>query len=297
MQQRGTGETGEAGILVELGDAFQVAQSEEETLGVAMNAARRLFRDESGAVYIRRAGEDALAKAGEWGDEPPAVDSFFPDDCWALRKGVMHSFADPSADLACPHATQEKGEAYTYSCIPLISRGEALGVLHIKCCRASRQSDGDDSEAARVRDARLKTALGFAQRFSMPLANVRLRESLREQSIRDPLTGLYNRRYLEEKLGRELHKAERAKTGLAVMMLDIDNFKLFNDEHGHDAGDAVLQALAGLMQSSVRKGDVVCRYGGEEFLIMPGISLKTAEERAVPLLSRARAVPQFSLSG
>lgn len=281
----------EAGVLVDMGDAFQVAQSEEETLGVALNAARRLFRDESGAVYIRRSGHDALSKAGEWGGEPPAVDSFFPDDCWALRKGVMHSFADPLVDLACPHATQEKSEAYSYFCIPLVSRGEALGLLHIKCCRTAGTSGGENGEAARVRDVRRKAAVGFAQRVSMALANVRLRESLKEQSIRDPLTGLYNRRYLEETLGRELYKAEREKAGLAVMMLDIDHFKDFNDRYGHDAGDAVLQALAGLMRSAVRKGDIVCRYGGEEFLIiMPGTSLGTAEERARLLLERVRSL-------
>lgn len=283
--------TREAGVLVDTGDAFQVAQSEEETLGVAQNAARRLFRDESGAVYIKRVGQDGLTKAGEWGGEPPAVDSFFPDDCWALRKGVMHSFADPSSDLACPHATRENGEPYAYFCIPLISRGEALGVLHIKCCRPAGTDGRVDGEAARVRDARRKTALGFAQRVSMALANVRLRESLKEQSIKDPLTGLYNRRYLEETLGRELYKAEREKSGLAVMMLDIDHFKKFNDMYGHDAGDAVLQALARLMRSAVRKGDIVCRYGGEEFfIIMPGTGLGTAEERAQLLLERVRCL-------
>jgi diguanylate cyclase (GGDEF)-like protein len=114
-------------------------------------------------------------------------------------------------------------------------------------------------------------------------------QTLAELSITDALTGLYNRRYLDETLRRELLRAERAKLPVAVIMLDVDHFKRFNDTYGHDAGDAVLRSLAGLMQKHARGGDILCRYGGEEFaMIMPEMSCAAAAQRAERLLEATR---------
>jgi diguanylate cyclase (GGDEF)-like protein len=129
----------------------------------------------------------------------------------------------------------------------------------------------------------------FAEQVSLSLANIRLREALRSQSIRDPLTGLYNRRYLEEMLERETRRAVRAEQGLGVLMLDLDHFKQFNDTYGHDAGDAVLRETASLLLKSVRAEDIVCRFGGEEFMVLlPGADLKTTQARAERIRSRLR---------
>lgn len=107
-----------------------------------------------------------------------------------------------------------------------------------------------------------------------------LRTQLQEQAIRDGLTGLYNRRYLEETLKRELARAERQGVPLPLLMLDIDHFKEFNDTHGHSVGDMVLQHLAGLLDEMTRRGDIVCRYGGEEFVVvMPGAGVEQAAQR------------------
>jgi len=123
----------------------------------------------------------------------------------------------------------------------------------------------------------------------MALSNFRLRQKLQEQSIRDPLTGLYNRRYLEETLERELLRARRAGHPVSVIMLDIDHFKKFNDTYGHEAGDFILQAVARTIQKSVRAEDIVCRYGGEEFtVILPGLELKKAVSRAELILDSVR---------
>ncbi len=109
----------------------------------------------------------------------------------------------------------------------------------------------------------------------------RAREALREQAIRDPLTGLFNRRYLEEALGRELRRAEHGHEPLGVLMLDLDYFKDFNDTHGHAAGDAMLNHLGAMLETHTRREDVTCRYGGEEFvLILPGMPLDVASRRA-----------------
>ncbi len=108
-----------------------------------------------------------------------------------------------------------------------------------------------------------------------------LREKLEEQAIRDPLTGVYNRRFLAETLDTELAQSTKNSTPVSVMILDIDHFKKFNDTYGHKCGDIVLQALAKQLVAEARRGDVVCRYGGEEFtILMPNLSLEAAYERA-----------------
>lgn len=108
-----------------------------------------------------------------------------------------------------------------------------------------------------------------------------LQTKLREQVIRDPLTGLFNRRYLEVTLERELANAQRDGTPISLAIMDIDHFKEFNDTYGHKAGDLMLQALAEMLRKQTRSGDVPCRYGGEEFLVvLPNASLEAARERA-----------------
>ncbi|MCB1781007.1 MAG: GGDEF domain-containing protein, partial [Candidatus Competibacteraceae bacterium] len=121
----------------------------------------------------------------------------------------------------------------------------------------------------------------------------RLEAALREQAIRDPLTGLFNRRYLDETLPRELHRCRRNGEPLTVAMLDLDYFKKFNDDYGHEAGDTVLRAVGGLLQRFLRSDDLACRYGGEELvLILPGATLSTAQGRMEEL---RQAVMQLHL--
>jgi len=108
-----------------------------------------------------------------------------------------------------------------------------------------------------------------------------LRRELREQAIRDPLTGLFNRRFLEESMGHELARARRADSHLGVIMLDIDNFKDLNDTHGHDAGDTLLRRVAQALMFNLRGGDVACRFGGDEFtVLLPGASRDAATRKA-----------------
>jgi len=117
---------------------------------------------------------------------------------------------------------------------------------------------------------------------AMLLANLRLREMLSEQAIRDPLTGLFNRRYMDESLRREL--AVRTHRPIGIIMIDIDHFKKFNTKFKHDGGDALLRSFGALLQKQIRPGDVACRFGGEEFiLILPGASLEVTEHRAEKL--------------
>jgi diguanylate cyclase (GGDEF)-like protein/PAS domain S-box-containing protein len=119
-----------------------------------------------------------------------------------------------------------------------------------------------------------------------------LQEQLREQSIRDPLTGLYNRRYLEETLSRELELATRQHHSVSVVMGDLDHFKSVNDRYGHLAGDEVLRYFGKLLQQSARASDIYCRYGGEEFLLLlPQMSGELAVERAEHLRQTLASTP------
>jgi len=126
---------------------------------------------------------------------------------------------------------------------------------------------------------------------ALALVNLRLNETLREQAVRDGLTGVFNRRFMEESLAREIAKAKRSLSPVSVVMLDLDHFKMFNDDFGHEAGDILLQKLAALLQSSFREADVVCRYGGEEFVLMlPGASLDYARMRTEEIQESLRSM-------
>lgn len=269
----------EMSALVALGDDLQIAPDEDKTMEMTQRFCRSIFREASGAVYIRKGRADILERAWSWGAEPPRAEFFAPDDCWAVRKSILHVVEDPATGLVCPHAVEPAEAMQGYICVPFGLRGGATGILQIK------------SGAIALDKARQRTAVSFAQRLAMALDNIRLVASLREQSVRDQLTGLYNRRYLEATLERDFSQAEREKHPLAVMMFDIDHFKIFNDTYGHDAGDAVLQAVSKVLMTSIRKGDAACRYGGEEFtIIMPGSGLGPAAVRAGQLLERIRHI-------
>jgi diguanylate cyclase (GGDEF)-like protein len=227
-----------------------------------------------------------------WGDGAgPFAPYFCLDECWGVRQGRPHHAAD-GWDPVCRHLGPHDGGRL---CLPMAVQGEMLGVLSLGTRRA-----GGLTERER------RAAKAIAEQAALSLANLRLQEALRDKSRRDALTGLFNRRYLDETLGREFARARREGRPVAVVMTDVDHFKRFNDVYGHEAGDAVLAAVAGVLSASVRGEDVACRYGGEEFcLVMPGADLETARRRAeevrktvaeLDLSHRSRAVGPITLS-
>jgi diguanylate cyclase (GGDEF)-like protein len=178
-----------------------------------------------------------------------------------------------------------------YLCVPLIAQGETIGLLHLQCRREIPPEHQDPStpDIDQTCEIVKQLALNFNERIAMALSNLRLRDTLRQQSIRDPLTDLYNRRYMEATLERELYRSQRFQSPLGIIMLDIDFFKRFNEEFGHEAGDLMLQELGQFLQNHIRKDDVACRYGGEEFtLILPGASRDIANKRAEILLKEVK---------
>jgi diguanylate cyclase (GGDEF)-like protein len=156
----------------------------------------------------------------------------------------------------------------------MMGEGETLGVLCLGFPRVERESPN-------LSQSQLQLGAAVARQIALSLASLQLRETLRDQSVRDPLTRLFNRRFMEESIGRELARARRKKRSLSVLFLDIDHFKRFNDSYGHDAGDFVLQSVADLLLSLFRKDDVACRCGGEEFaVILPESPSEPAVARA-----------------
>jgi len=220
-----------------------------------------------------------------WGQDPLAVPVFTPDECWSVRRGRLHKVENPQETLCCPHVAEAVPGGYL--CVPLIAQGETLGVFHL---RPGPPADEQTPALAAVKD---QLALTVAEDLALALANLRLRETLRSQAIRDPLTGLFNRRYLEETLERELGRVKRVGAPMGVIMMDLDHFKQYNDTFGHSAGDELLAALGSLVQQQIRGEDIACRYGGEEFLvILPGASVSIALERAESLRQAVKEMHQ-----
>ena len=263
--------------LSELVDILQSCQSAQEAYEITENVLAGMLRSTSGALCITSPSRDIVEMVGTWGNSSSSEKTFRPDECWALRRGKIHRVKDLTSRLRCAHVN--KSLANGYICVPLAAQGETLGVLYVEDLRqpdaAAMETEldpGDDLE---------RQAGAVGERISLALANLRLREVLRGQSIRDPLTGLFNRRFMEESLERELRRAVRGKQQVALLMLDIDHFKSFNDTFGHQAGDALLRALGNLLKESTRGQDVVCRYGGEEFaFVLAGASADAARKRA-----------------
>ena len=265
----------EVTLLNEMGDLLQSCSDLDEVSKVIRKYTRPLFPGQSGAVSVISPSRTALDMVASWG-EISGEGLFGPQDCWALRRGRVHRVDDDSDELICPHVG--KAPAGGYVCVPMMAQGEALGLLHLQAGAA----DGPGDTASG--DSRQQLAVPVAEHLSLALANFRLRESLRNQSIRDPLTGLFNRRYMEESLLRELARAARNHASVAVLAIDVDRFKAFNDTFGHPAGDVLLSGLGMLLKERVRSEDIACRSGGEEFnLILPDCGLDDAMTRAEEL--------------
>jgi diguanylate cyclase (GGDEF)-like protein/PAS domain S-box-containing protein len=266
----------EASKLTELVDILQSCQSVEEAYGIAAGALQRILTSASGALCIINASRNLVETVAVWGEGATTEKTFGPDSCWALRRGKSHPVDDPNSPMRCSHV---HSSVAGYVCVPLAAHGETLGVLYIE--KAARSSIPPGLLPEDQMEALCRQGVAIGERMSLALATLRLREVLRSQSIRDPLTGLFNRRYMEESLERELRRADRKGQPVGFIMLDIDHFKHFNDTFGHQAGDALLRSLGDLMGERTRGQDVACRYGGEEFsLILSGASKEAARKRA-----------------
>jgi diguanylate cyclase (GGDEF)-like protein/PAS domain S-box-containing protein len=264
----------EISLLNDMGDLLQTCLTSAEASAIAAQFARQLIAGSRGAIYVFGDGARMLSAAATWGSDPASAVPFIPEQCWALRRGRAYAVTGAEVGLACNHV-RARGRAYL--CVPMMAQGEALGVLHVM----EDAPGGGSAHGAWLDQARQRLIVAVAEHVGLALANLALRERLHVQSVRDPLTGLYNRRFMEESLGVEIARGRRSSLPVALMLFDLDHFKRINDSFGHQAGDAVLVDVARLFTSRLRTGDVVCRFGGEEFLfLLPGMTLAGATARA-----------------
>ena len=262
-----------------MNDFLQTSTTEAEAYSVISETVTQLFPADSGAVFVANASRDMLEAAAVWGPVPPVNLIFPPGECWAYRRGQLHLAV--AHERGCPHAGDD-GRAHV--CLPLLAQGEVLGILHLLDAPAGDKAADAGRTAEKCRLAKI-----LADNIGLGIANLKMRETMRNLSIRDPLTDLFNRRYMEEALAQEQHRTSRNKAQLAVIMIDIDHFKKFNDTFGHDGGDATLRILGEFLKKQVRGSDIACRYGGEEFLLI--LSPSTAEgarQRAEKIRAEAK---------
>jgi len=265
-----------ATMLAKMGELLQSCVSLDEVVAAALGFAPRIFPTARGAMALLNTSRSLAEVCGSWTGCQLAAMEFEPMTCWALRTGHPHLVVAGDSTAPCAHAA---GVKHTYLCIPILAQGETLGILHLQAT--------DEEPQLNASELSFKTT--FAAQVGLSITNIRLREALRTQSVRDALTGLYNRRYLEEVMEREVRRASRAAQSLGVLIIDLDYFKKFNDTYGHDAGDAVLREIAVSLTKGVRAEDFVCRFGGEEFVvILPTADLAAARARAERLRAKTR---------
>jgi len=259
-------------------DILQTCHTVDEAYPIAGNGLQKAIASEAGVIFMIAGSGDIVEAVSVWGGTNVASEKAFkPNDCWALRLGKVHRFWDSKSSLLCAHVRKPPPNGYV--CVPMLAQGVAMGMLYVEGLSIlERAFPGNVADPVRPFYGE---AVAAAERLSLALANVRLRQELQRASITDPLTGLFNRRFMEAWLEREIARASRRGDPVSLIMMDIDQFKKFNDSFGHQAGDAVLRALGRLLQERTRTQDVVCRYGGEEFAyILGGASVGAARKRA-----------------
>jgi diguanylate cyclase (GGDEF)-like protein len=241
---------------------------------------------EEDRLVVRAATQNALYPIGQGVPRSDAMLSWQAFDSkqtvslndystWAHRKEIYKDFSLHAA-----------------AAFPILNNEQCIGVLGVARTVSNYEFTSEQIQLGSL----------FAGLAALIIANAQLRERLKEQSIRDALTGLFNRRYMEEMLKREVSRATRRLHPLGIMMIDIDYFKRFNDTYGHAAGDKLLREVGKFLQTHLRGEDIACRYGGEEFiLILPDVDLESLHERAQEICNEAQKIkiedlPSITLS-
>lgn len=253
---------------------FHACRNLNEGLDVGKTWLQRLFPQMSGAVFLMNASRNIMEPAITWGQAAKLNECHAPDDCWALRRGKPYESTGSDHAIVCRHHQFMKG--HWHVCLPLTGHGETLGTL----CLQAEQMPTDESGGVGRHNIRMDFCVAVAERLALAIDMLLLHDTLSFQALRDPLTGLFNRRYLLDTLDRELERAASRNQSLSVVFLDIDHFKRFNDTYGHAAGDAVIGRLGNVFREWARGEDIVARYGGEEFtIILPDTTAAAAHER------------------
>lgn len=282
----------ELAYINKLNDLLQTCKHTTEAYDIILFIAQMIFNHLSGALVLFNPKSKHVDTTRQWGNDQLLKSDFAETDCWALRKRANYLVNDSAEDLVCYHY---KHTPRSYMCLPLILQNGSTGILILHSAHENA-----------INQHQQQLATSFCEVIQLSLSNIQLRETLYEQSIHDPLTGLYNRRYLDETLTRELIRMSRDKTPLCVAMLDLDGFKNFNDSNGHDAGDEVLKLVGNILNEKFNDLDIACRYGGEEFIIvLSNMDLATAHTKLeqvreavkkMDIIFQGQRLPQITIS-
>ncbi len=253
-------------MILQMMHRVQACQNQAELAEVVVRFIPEIFPDLAGGLYILNDSKTALTRAGVW-LEPQRSEAAFPASaCWGLRRGRSHESGTKGSDVPCRHL---EASGPTALCMPLTAQGDMIGLIYTEERGENALGSGG---------ARLYLEL-IAENVGLAIANLQLREKLIELAVRDPLTGLFNRRFLDETL--QQHGQNRGGEQIACLMVDIDHFKRFNDEFGHDAGDLVMQYVGQILRETVGPAGTAYRFGGEEFtVLLPGLEEHQAAELA-----------------
>jgi len=251
-------------------DELQLCVTSLEAQECTTRHLQELLPGSRGATVILNNSHTLMEILSTWGESTALSEGCALETCCGLRTGRPRWRKPGESEIHCSHFVGTPPD--NYLCIPLAAQGETIGFTYLEF---------PTEEIAQWACDRLVLIEEMVDLASMTIAALNLRAKLESQSIRDVLTGLFNRRFMEVALERELHRATRRGTSLAVLLLDVDHFKSFNDTFGHEAGDVVLREVGASFLQAVRTEDIVCRYGGEEFvIILPEITAEMAFVRA-----------------
>ena len=268
----------EVRLLGELNEWLQSSRSLDELFDMVSRFMTHILPHAEGSIYVFSNSRDVLDGWASWNGGSHR-DHIHPEQCWGLRRGRTFEFGNSEIDFVCEHA--EPHDGHTYFCFPILAHGETVGLMHLRAAN-------EDSEAF-VQSKMM--AQMCAEQISMAIANVRMRDQLHDQSVRDPLTGLFNRRHMSECLRKFINAGQKSGKSLSLIAIDVDHFKKFNDNHGHDAGDMVLRAVGSVLEQACEGEDVACRPGGEEFtLIVPGRTQEDVVTKAEMLRQAVEAI-------
>jgi len=280
----------ESTLLNEVGNALQTCMTVEEAYALIAQRISEFFPGRSGGLCISDASRKIVEAVAVWGEHPPENREFTINECWALRRTRLYSVCGHGTAIPCPHLEGTPWKSQL--CVPMMAYGETLGLLMLE--GSGPAEDACDERKRRAwQSAYYQFAETLSEQLALALANLKLREALRNEAMRDSLTGLFSRRYMEEFLQRAVSSAQRHNRHLALLILDIDHFKQFNDVYGHEAGDTLLRFLGDFLHTRTRGEDIACRYGGDEFvLILPEVTLNVAAQRADQLRLTFRSAPR-----
>jgi diguanylate cyclase (GGDEF)-like protein len=271
--------THEIELLHRLANMLAACNNMVEAQKIVSDILPRILGDINGSVSLMRASRNQLVTQLDWGGTWVGSHSFSPDECWSLRKGRVHQSHDEFHSLSCAHMGDL--EHNQTLCIPLTAHGNTIGIMHLYFGEGEVKIDPITEQLA----------FSVAEHLGLALANLSLQEKLRAQALSDPLTGLFNRRFFEQKLAEVTMNSSSGEYEISLLMLDLDHFKRFNDNFGHDAGDYVLKEISSMLKNSVKGDEVAFRLGGEELaILLPGYDVEAATMFAEQLCQEVRGM-------